>query len=163
MRVLGIDPGYERMGVAVVERVNGKDRVLFSSCVRTSPKEPHEKRLQKIAEEILGVIKNHRPSVLAIERLFLATNHKTAMRVAEARGVILSEAAQAGLRTFEYTPLQVKVAVTGYGRSDKRQVAKMVRVLTVLTKKKMLDDEYDAIAIALTCLAGESRSIEHRT
>lgn len=155
MKILAVDPGYDRLGLAVLEKQIGKESVLFSSCVSTDRKQPHERRLHVIGDEIAGAIKKWKPKALAIETLFLVTNHKTAMRVAEARGVILYEAARAKLPVFEYTPLQIKIAVTGYGRSDKKQVTEMVKKLIMLPDKKRLDDEYDAIAVGLTCFASE--------
>lgn len=158
MRILAIDPGYDRLGIAILEKQNGKEVALFSSCVITDKKSPHSERLARIGSETKKVMVEWKPSVLAIETLFLFSNQKTAMKVAEARGVILYEAALAGLRVFEYTPLQIKIAVTGYGRSDKRQVTEMVQKLVVLPRKKRLDDEYDALAIGITCLAMEKFS-----
>ncbi|MDO8564584.1 MAG: crossover junction endodeoxyribonuclease RuvC [bacterium] len=154
MRILAIDPGYERLGIAVLEKkLRGKEEVVFSSCLRTSKEEEHSKRLEAIGKGVADVIAKYKPEVLAIEKLFLVTNHKTAMAVAEARGVILHEAAKRNMPVREFTPLQVKIAVTGYGRSDKTQVTAMVERLIQLPAGKRLDDEYDAIAIGLTCFA----------
>ena len=153
MRIIAIDPGYDRLGIAVLEKGTGKETVSFSSCITTLKTTSHEKRLSHIGKEVRAAIEEFEPEAMAIETLFLANNQKTAMPVAEARGVCLYEAALAGLTVFEYTPLQIKVAVTGYGKSDKRQVTEMVKRLVVLTEQKRLDDEYDAIAIGLTCLA----------
>jgi len=158
MRILAIDPGYDRLGIAVLEKQKGVEVALFSACVTTDKKQTAGERLWHIGEEIRNAIVKWKPSALATETLFLFSNQKTAFRVAEARGVILYEAARAGLRAFEYTPLQIKIAVTGYGRSDKRQVTDMVRKLVSLSSKKRLDDEYDALAIGLTCLATEKFS-----
>ena len=150
MRILGIDPGYERLGIAILEKTGGKEVVLFSECFKTSPKLEFAARLQAIGREVKKVIKKYRPEALAIETLFLETNHKTAMRVAEARGVVIYEAAGAGLRVLEASPLEIKMAVTGYGRADKRQINKMVKILVKIDERKKSDDELDAIAIALT-------------
>ena len=155
MRVLAIDPGYDRLGIAVVEKQKGVEVALFSACVTTDKKKTASERLAHIGEEIKNAITKWKPDALATETLFLFSNQKTAFRVAEARGVILYEAARAGLPVSEYTPLQIKIAVTGYGRSDKTQVTDMVKKLVLLSTKKRLDDEYDAIAIGLTCLAHE--------
>ena len=156
MLILAIDPGYERLGIAVLQKEpRGKEDVLFSCCITTPRTLPHEKRLCIIGEEIARIIKKWKPEAAAIETLFFTTNQKTVMAVSEARGVMLYKAAEAGLRVFEYTPLQIKIAVTGYGRSDKRQVTEMVKRLVVLDARKRLDDEYDAIAVGLTCLASE--------
>lgn len=155
MRILGIDPGFERLGVAVLEKNKNdkKEIVIFSECFKTSSKLPFGERLQLIGEEIQRVIKKYKPEVLAIETLFLNTNQKTVMRVAEARGVVVYEAAKAGLKIFEASPPQIKIATTGYGRANKDQIMKMVKILVDLDKMKTSDDELDAIAIALTAFA----------
>jgi len=158
MKVLAIDPGYDRLGIAVLEKQNNKEIALFSACVTTDKKKTAGERLAHIGEEIKNAIMKWNPDALATETLFLFSNQKTAFRVSEARGVILYEAARAGLPAFEYTPLQIKIAVTGYGRSDKRQVTDMVIKLVALPPRKRLDDEYDALAIGLTCLAMEKFS-----
>ncbi|MFA6257151.1 MAG: crossover junction endodeoxyribonuclease RuvC [Candidatus Paceibacterota bacterium] len=165
MIILGIDPGFERLGVAVLEKsARGKEVVLFSECFKTSAKLEFSERLNLIGEEVRAVIKKYKPGVLAIETLFLTTNQKTVMRVAEARGVVMYEAARAGLRIFEASPPQIKIATTGYGKSDKAQIIKMVKMLVDITPKtrpngrnlsvgRESDDELDAIAIAITGLA----------
>lgn len=158
MRIIAVDPGYERLGVAVLEKLPRlKETVLYSSCVQTPKTFAHAERLLKIAEAVRKVIDEFEPKALAIESLFLATNQKTAMKVAEVRGAILVEATRAALDIYEYTPLQIKIAVTGYGKSDKSQVIAMVKKLVVIPRlpARRLDDEYDAIAVGLTCLASE--------
>ena len=158
MRILGIDPGFERLGIAVLERntearPQGKERVIFSECFKTSAKLEFSERLILIGEEVRKIIKKYRPEILAIETLFFTTNQKTVMRVAEARGVVVYEASNAGLKIFEATPLQIKIATTGFGRADKIQMMKMVKILVDVDKFKTSDDELDAIAIALTAFA----------
>lgn len=176
MRILGIDPGYERLGIAVLEKphstkasasrskpfdyAQGKEQVIFSECFKTSAKLEFFERLNLIGEEIRKIIKKYQPEILAIETLFLNTNHKTVMRVAEARGVIIYEASRAEMKIFEATPLQIKIATTGYGRANKEQMVKMVKILVDIDKLKTRDragqasdDELDAIAIALTAFA----------
>ena len=165
MRILGIDPGFERLGVAILEKNKRekKERVIFSECFKTSAKLDFSKRLHLIGVEVRKVIDKYKPEVLAIETLFLNTNQKTVMRVAEARGVAIYEAMQAGLKIFEATPLQIKIATTGYGRADKTQVMKMVKILVDPVRGREdsqrpsasngTDDELDAIAIALTTFA----------
>lgn len=156
MRIIAIDPGYERLGIAVVEKLpRQKEMLLYSTCIRTPKTLPHSARLLKIADEVRNVIKEYEPEGFAIETLFLAVNHKTVMPVAEARGAVLVEAARAQLPVYEYTPLQIKMAVTGYGKSEKEQVTEMVKKLIALPALKRLDDEYDAIAVGLTCLASQ--------
>ena len=160
MRILGIDPGFERLGIAILEKggkpfdsAQGKELVIFSECFKTSAKLEFAQRLKLIGEEVRTVIKKYKPEVLAIETLFFTTNQKTVMRVAEARGVCVYEAKSAGLKIFEASPLQIKIAVTGYGRATKEQMTKMIRMLVEINKNKTSDDELDAIAIALTAFA----------
>lgn len=165
MRVLAIDPGYERLGLAVLERTPaGKDILLGSACFQTSAKLPFHDRLFLLGEEVGAWIQKWQPSVLAIETLFFNTNQKTAMRVSEARGAIIYEARRQGLSVREFTPLQIKIAITGDGRGSKEQVIRMVHRLVSFEKspesseKKdaKKDDEYDAIAIGLAFLASSS-------
>ncbi len=154
MRILGIDPGYERLGIAVLEKNKpSKEVVLYSECFKTSPTLPFHERLVLVGKKIQEIIETYKPEVLSIETLFLNTNQKTAMNVAEARGVIVYESSKAQLKIFEATPLQIKIATTGYGRADKKDVMKMVRLLVKVEKTKTSDDELDAIAIALTGFA----------
>jgi crossover junction endodeoxyribonuclease RuvC len=161
MRILGIDPGFERLGIAVLEPVFREDKrgknynhkIIFSECFKTSAKLEFSERLCLIGKEIKKVIKEYSPEVLAIETLFLNTNQKTVMRVAEARGVVVYEATQAGLKIFEASPPQIKTATTGYGRANKEQIMKMVKILVEIENNKTSDDEMDAIAIALTAFA----------
>ena len=154
-RILGIDPGYERLGVSILEKNKNdkKERVLFSECFKTSAKLEFSERLNLIGEEVKKIIKKYKPEILSIETLFLNTNHKTVMRVAEARGVIIYEASCAGLKIFEASPPQIKIATTGYGKASKEEIIKMVKILVEIDKLKKSDDELDAIAIALTAFA----------
>ena len=159
MRILGIDPGYERLGVAILERTTEarpqryKEKVIFSECFKTSAKLDFNERLKLIGEEVKKVIKKYKPEILAIETLFLTTNQKTVMHVAEVRGVVIYEASCAGLKVFEASPPQIKIATTGYGKANKEQVMKMVKILVEIDNSKKSDDELDAIAIALTASA----------
>ena len=156
LRVLGVDPGYERLGVAIIEKTSaGKEVLLYSDCIRTDKKLPHPERLAVIAHELGKLIEEYGPKTLATETLFFENNQKTAMKVSEARGVIIACGSTRNLKVCEYTPLQIKVATTGDGRADKKQMMRMIPLLIKLTKNKMLDDEYDAVAVALTCLACE--------
>ncbi|KKQ07449.1 MAG: Crossover junction endodeoxyribonuclease RuvC [Parcubacteria group bacterium GW2011_GWB1_36_5] len=154
-RILGIDPGFERLGIAVLEKSKSdkREQVIFSECFKTSAKLDFSERLKLIGEEVRKIIKEYKPEVLAIETLFLNTNQKTVMRVAEARGVVVYEGAQAGLQIFEASPPQIKIATTGYGRATKEQMIKMVKILVEIDNSKKSDDELDAIAIALTAFA----------
>ena len=155
MRILGIDPGFERLGVAVLEKNKGdkKEKVVFSECFKTSSKLDFSERLRLIGEEVRKIIAKYEPKILSIETLFLNTNQKTAMRVAEVRGVVIYEASRAGLDIFEASPPQIKIAITGYGASNKEQIMKMVKILVEIDKNKASDDEFDAIGIALTAFA----------
>ena len=161
MKILAIDPGFERLGIAVVEKVypssGGRDTVLLASdCLRTSAKLPFPERLAKLGAEINQWLDRWQPQAVALEKLFITNNQKTAMRVAEVRGMIIYLAASRGLPVIEKTPLEIKQAITGFGRADKTQVTNMVSKLVVLPvdkQTKMLDDEYDAIALGLTALA----------
>ena len=144
------------MGVAILEKnkkSDKKEKVIFSECFKTSAKLDFAERLKLIGEEVEKIIKKYKPEVLAIETLFLNTNQKTVMHVAEARGVVIYEAIQAGLKIFEASPPQIKIATTGYGRANKVQIMKMVKILVEIDKIKTSDDELDAIAIALTAFA----------
>jgi len=161
MRVLSIDPGYERIGVAVIEGSHQKkEELIYSSCFKTSPKLPYPLRLNMIGKEMIRLIRKFKPHVCATETLFFTKNQKTAMMVAGARGVVLFTAASHDLFIYEYSPLQIKIAVTGYGKGDKKSVSSMVEKLINIQKSIKYDDEYDAIAIGLTCIASEKGSVK---
>lgn len=149
MRIIGIDPGYDRVGIAIIENKN----LIYSECFSTSPKDSFHKRLKTIGQKTKTIIEEFSPDIMAIESLFITKNQKTAMKVAEARGVISYEACLKNISIYEYSPPQIKVAITGHGGSDKAQIIKMIPLLLKIKAKKALDDEYDAIAIALTCQA----------
>ncbi len=155
MKVLGIDPGYERLGIAIVEKIGGrnKDILLYSSCFQTSAKLAFPDRLKLLGDEVKRIMEEFEPTALAIESLFFKTNQKTAMHVAEARGVILYEARNRNISVNEYAPLSIKNAITSYGKADKRQMISMIPKLVKINKEIKHDDEYDAIAVALTHLA----------
>lgn len=152
-RVLAFDPGFERLGVAVLEKSAGKEQLLYSDCVRTSATLPYAERLRILGEAMEGLIGAWHPDAVALEHIFFEKNVKTAIGVAGVRGVLAYLAAKNDLPLFEYTPLEVKIAITGYGKSDKAAVGMMVKRLISIPVKKRLDDELDAIAIGLTCLA----------
>ena len=153
MNIIGIDPGYDRIGIAILEKEKSKDALIFSTCIETNRKEEHAERLNFLAEALRKIIKEYKPDVLAIEKLFFSKNQKTAMKVSEARGVIIECAKNLGLKVREFSPAEIKIAVTGYGASDKKSVMKMVPVLIKMDDRKRLDDEYDAIATAIACSA----------
>jgi len=150
MRILGIDPGYERLGLAVIEKDSGTEKLVHSECFQTNSKLPFPKRLQKVGDAIARVISEYEPDHLALENVFFNSNQKTAMDVAAVRGVALYVGRAHNLEVFEYTPPQIKSAVAGSGRGTKKDVITMLHHLVVITKEIRLDDEYDAIAVALT-------------
>jgi crossover junction endodeoxyribonuclease RuvC len=150
-RIIGIDPGYDRLGIAIVDKpAKGKETVIYSDCFKTGAKDSIYDRFGAIGREIGRVVDEYKPETMAIETLFITKNQKTAMRVSEARGVIIYEAIRNNIPVCEYTPMQIKVAVTSDGNSDKERIIKMVKLLVSLPDKKTTDDEYDAIAVALT-------------
>ncbi|MEI6659815.1 MAG: crossover junction endodeoxyribonuclease RuvC [bacterium] len=159
MRILAIDPGYERVGIAILEKSQGKrDALIYSNCFKTKASKAFHDRLSDIGDELEDVIQKYKPEALAIEKLYLSTNQKTAMNVAEARGVMIYIASQNGLDIYEYTPPQIKVAVTGYGKASKDMIMSMVPKLIKIESPIKSDDEMDALAIGLTCLACEKFS-----
>lgn len=154
MKILAVDPGYERLGIAILEKEpRGKEILIHSECFRTLSKDPHPIRLGQIHNHLKGIIETYKPEALSIETLFFQNNAKTAMQVSESRGAIISLCASKSISVFEYSPLQIKSAVTGNGRSDKEQIIKMIPILIKIDKKIKHDDEYDAIACGLTYFA----------
>ncbi len=154
MKILSIDPGYERLGVAIIEKERGgKEKILFSETFKTSVKENFIDRMFILGQHLEKVIKDFNPRVLSIEKLFFNTNQKTATNVSEVRGVIIYIALSNGMEVFEYTPLQIKTAITGYGRADKKQIIFMTKQLVEIKNDIKYDDEWDAIAVGLTYLA----------
>ena len=149
MIILGIDPGLAIVGWGVIEYQNTKFRTIAYGSLQTPAGMPTEQRLQEIYEGIKTLITRYHPDAMAVEELFFNTNITTGIRVAEARGVILLAAQQASLQIQEYTPLQVKQSVVGYGRADKKQVITMVTMLLGLPKPPKPDDTADALAIAI--------------
>lgn len=151
-RVLGVDPGFDRLGLAVLEGDPSRPTHVWSDCVLPKKGEAHE-RLAVVFEALTSAIKTYSPDVVALETLFFSTNKKTALSVAEARGAVLAAAGVAGLPVIEFSPGQVKLAVTGYGSADKKAIALMVPKLISLPPKKRFDDELDAIAVAIAGLS----------
>jgi len=161
MRVLGIDPGIAMTGWGIIEEIqrstlrrrSGQEfKVQNFGCIETSPKKHTEKRLEEIYLEIINLINKYKPDALAIEELFFNTNSKTAFIVGQARGVVLLAGAQKKLSIGIYTPLQVKIAVSGYGRAEKAQIGKMVKTILSLKEIPAPDDTADALAVGLTHL-----------
>lgn len=156
MRVLAIDPGYERLGVAILDKQKPgekKPTLVFSTCIQTSAKDTHSKRLSEIHTQIESILKEYFPTHLGIETLFFSKNVKTAIKVAESRGIILALAELHNLKITELSPQAIKIAVTGHGASDKTAVIKMVPLLIDIKTSIKFDDEYDAIATGLCTLA----------
>ena len=173
MKILGIDPGVATTGWGVIEQVKSpastrgrlstrggqKLKVKSCGCILTSKKCSQAERLLLIAKEIQKIIKMHQPDIVAIEKLFFSKNLKTAMAVSEARGAILTACASKGLPIYEFTPLEVKMAITGYGRAEKKQIQKMVKTILGLKDQPKQDDLADALACAICC----SNSLKMRT
>ena len=157
MRILGIDPGIAIVGYGVVDAHRGKFSLVSMGASRTPTGIPVEKRLEMVYDDICELIDTYKPDCMACEELFFNTNQKTAIAVAEARGVILLAAMKKNIEFFEYTPLQVKQSVVGYGRADKKQVMEMVKMFLHLEKVPRLDDTADALALAI-CHAHASES-----
>lgn len=150
MRILGIDPGTGILGFGIIQVDKGKAQLVDAGVIRTPVKEDDAVRLQTIFDELTDIIVETKPAHMAVEKLFFARNVTTAMTVAQARGVVLLCGRQAGLEIFEYTPLQIKQAVTGYGRAEKQQIQEMVRVILQLKTAPKPDDCADALAAAIT-------------
>lgn len=150
MIILGIDPGYERLGVAILKKEKDKEELLYSSCFFTKSSLEFNERLNLIQKEVGRIIKKYNATDLSIETLFFNKNKKTALRVSEIRGAIIGEAMKNNLSVHEYTPLQIKMALTGYGRADKKQISFMVGKLLSIDVSLKIDDECDAIATAIT-------------
>lgn len=154
MKILGIDPGYERLGVAVIEKAGtAKEVVVFSDCIRTSAKLEMADRLLELGRALSQIIEAHSPDYVAIEELYFAKNTKTAMQVAEARGVIQYIVRTHGIPLCEYHPNAIKIAITGHGAAKKEDIAFMIPKLISYDGTKKLDDELDAVAVAITHLA----------
>ncbi|MDP2676896.1 MAG: crossover junction endodeoxyribonuclease RuvC [bacterium] len=147
-KVLGIDPGYGRLGWAIVASEHGKDVLIDAGCFETSVNTPYQERLQLIGAHVKDLFQAHTPDLLAIEKLFFYSNQKTAMNVAEVRGMILHIAG--ATPTKEFTPAQIKQAICGYGKADKKQMQHMTKLLLQLKETPSPDDKADAIAVALT-------------
>jgi crossover junction endodeoxyribonuclease RuvC len=158
MRVIAIDPGYDRLGVAVMENTGGVETLVYSACIESSRADTLSDRLVTVGEEFARLLALYQPDALGIETLFFNKNIKTAIGVAQARGVLLYLAKQAGCAVYEFGPQEIKSAVTGYGKSDKQGVIDMIMRLVKNAPTKALDDEYDAIAVGVTCLATHGRN-----
>lgn len=149
MIILGIDPGYAIVGYGILEYKGNKFKILDYGAITTDAAMDMFQRFKVIYDDLNQIIEKYNPEFMAIEELFFNSNQKTAINVAQARGVLLLSALNHGLRIFEYTPLQVKQAVAGYGRADKQQIQQMVKLLLGLEKVPKPDDTADALAIAI--------------
>jgi crossover junction endodeoxyribonuclease RuvC len=150
MRILGIDPGTGILGFGVIEATTRGIQLVDAGVIRTPVKEDDAIRLLTIYEELTDIIVQNKPAIMSVEKLFFSRNVTTAMTVSQARGVVLLCGQQAGLQLFEYTPMQIKQAITGYGKADKKQMQEMVRVLLQLKEIPRPDDAADALAAAIT-------------
>ena len=150
LRILGIDPGFDRMGCAIVEG----ETLVYSTCILSKKTDAHAARLAHVGTALQKILARYKPRLVALESLFFSKNQKTAMGVARSAGVAFYVAGIAGIPVVEYTPQEVKLALTGYGRAEKSGVEKMIRrIVRGGFPKKPLDDEVDAIAVALTASA----------
>lgn len=150
MRVLGIDPGIGRLGWGIVDVNRGKLKAEDYGCIETKPNSDTSERLLRISRELSKIFKKYKPDVLAVEELFFGANSKTALVVGQARGVVFLVSAENKTPISVYTPLQVKMALTGYGRADKNQISQMVKIILKLDKIPKLDDTSDALAVAVS-------------
>lgn len=161
MRILGIDPGFAIVGVGVLDYEGNKFSTVDYGAITTDAGEEMFDRLKKIYDELTEIIKRVKPDAMAIEELFFNSNQKTAINVAQARGVLVLAAKNHNIPVFEYTPLQVKQAVVGYGRADKKQVQQMTKAILNLEAVPKPDDTADALAIAI-CHAHSYRPVYYR-
>lgn len=151
MKILGIDPGYAIVGFGVIENTGSKNYAIEYGTIQTPKSDTLPNRLGYIAEQIEIILEKHKPEAIAIEELFFYNNQKTAIFVAEARGAIIIPCLKSKAKLYEYTPMQIKQAMTGYGRADKNQIQQMVKLMLGLEKIPKPDDAADALAVALTC------------
>ncbi len=151
MRIIGIDPGTGILGFGVIDVSKNNATCVDAGVIKTPANQADSDRLKTIFDELEGIIKEHQPDVMAVEKLFFAQNVTTAMSVSQARGVVLLLGKQHRLELHEFTPLQIKQALTGYGKATKQQIQEMVRVILKLKETPKPDDAADALACAITC------------
>lgn len=159
MRILGIDPGYGITGYSIIDYIGNRFKLITSGAIKTEAKMSFPLRLSAIFDKLNEIIDEYKPEAMSVEELFFNNNIKTAINVAQARGVILVVGCQKKIPTFEYTPLQVKQAIVGYGRADKIQVQKMVKTILNVETLPKLDDITDSMAIAI-CHAHSAKFAE---
>lgn len=164
VRIIGIDPGFDRLGVCVLDKEGTKETLVYSTCITTFKKDAFEKRLVAIGEQLESIVQKYSPSELAIETIFFTNNQKTVITVAEVRGICIYLTYKHGVLLFEYSPPQIKLAIAGHGKASKEDIAMMVpKILKQPLLIGTLDDEIDAIAIALTHSANrQNRLISKR-
>lgn len=160
MRILAVDPGYDRLGIAVVEGDPSRPTHIWSACI-TPQKGAHASRLARVFSSVRDAIAEYGPDIIALETLFFSTNVKTAIGVAEARGAVLAAAGIRGIPVSEHSPQAVKLAVTGNGRADKAAIARMIPKIIRLPEaaERRLDDELDAIALGVCALASNPQHL----
>ncbi len=160
IRIIGIDPGFDRLGIAIIDKEGTKETLVYSTCITTQRKDTFENRLIKIGEELETILQKHNPQELALETLFFTNNQKTIITVAEVRGICIYLCSLHSVQLYEYSPPQVKLAIAGHGKATKDDIAHMVpKILKQPLKIGTLDDEIDAIAIALTHSANRHNSL----
>ena len=159
MRILGIDPGFAITGYSIIDYQGNRFKLIESGAVTTKAGTSFPLRLTKIYDDLTTIINEYKPDAISVEELFFNNNAKTAINVAQARGVVLIVGCKNNIPTFEYTPLQIKQAVAGYGRADKIQVQKMVKTILNVEKLPKLDDTTDSMAAAI-CHAHSARFSE---
>jgi crossover junction endodeoxyribonuclease RuvC len=150
--ILAADPGYDRLGLAILSRDGSKEKVLMSRCATSTKGLTLSERIAELEVQVSAVLKEYAPDAIAFEKIFFNQSTSTALGVAQVRGMLQTLAGQHSLPVFEYSPQEVKIAVTGYGKAEKRAVFAMVERLVPLADRKRLDDEIDAIAVGITCL-----------
>ncbi len=167
MRILGIDPGSETTGYGIIETDGSRHTAVLFGAIRTRNRTPFHKRLLEIYKGLSEVFAQGKPDAVAIEEIFYATNVQSALKLGHARGVALLAAAQQGIPVYEYSPLEIKSAIVGYGRAEKHQVQGMVQFLLQLPEIPTPDDASDALAVAIchshrTSVPGRGRDRSHR-
>ncbi len=156
MRILGIDPGSGTTGYGIIDTDGSRHAAILYGAIKAKPRQPFHERLLKIHTDLSAIAAREKPDVMAIEEVFHATNVQSALRLGHARGIALLVAAQQGIDVFEYSPLEIKSAVVGYGRAEKSQIQTMVRFLLNLPQIPTPDDAADALAVAI-CHANRMR------
>lgn len=160
VRILGVDPGFDRLGVCILDKEGNKETLIYSTCIETSRKDTFENRLVEAGKQFEAIVKEYKPDELAIETLFFTKNQKTIITVAEMRGVCIYITTNHGVKLFEYSPPQIKSAIAGHGNATKEEIAYMIpKILKQPLLLKALDDEIDAIAIALTHSANRANRL----